>query len=471
MTISYKDIMKRKIVALILAAGKGTRMKSDLNKNLHMLRGKEIIRYVIDAAKVAGANDIALIIGNDAEIMRERLGEDYIYVYQHEQLGTGHAVMQAEDFIKNNIDSDIMILLGDGPLITKESLEKMLLAHQDGADATLLTAVKENPFGYGRIIKSEEGHIEKIVEEKDASKEEKLVKEVWTGLSCYTGEALLESIKKIDNKNAQKEYYLTDTVKYLSGVNKTVKAVYINDEKETLNINDRLALSKAEKLLNQEYLEELMYSGVTIIDPLTTIIERDVKIGRDTTILPFTYLTGSSTIGMNCEVGPYTHLNNCEIGDNTTVNRSSLFSANIKNNATIGPYSYIRPNTVVENGAKVGQFVEVKNSIVGKNSKIPHLTYVGDTRIGERVNLGAGTIVVNYDGFNKYETIIEDDAFVGCNVNLVAPVRIGKGSLVAAGSTITKDVPSNALAIARSVQVNKDFWAKKRRDMRENLRK
>lgn len=461
--------MSKNVIALILAAGKGTRMKSKLNKNLHLLSGKPIITYTIEAAKKVGTSEIGIIIGNDSELMRKTIGEAYTYIYQHEQLGTGHAVMQAREYIKENINSDFLILLGDGPLISAQSLEMLLEVHK-GADATLLTVKKENPYGYGRIVRDEDNNIKEIVEEKDATKEQKKIDEVWFGISCFSGEALLESLNSLTNENAQGEYYLTDTIKYLSKTGKTVKGIKIKNKEETLGINDRKSLAKAEKILNRKYLEELMLSGVTIIDPNTTRIENTVKIAPDTTILPFTYLTGNSTIGMDCEVGPYTHIQDTVIGNRSRVMRSSIFSAIIKEKTTIGPYAYIRPETIVENGAKVGQFVEVKKSTIGQRSKVPHLSYVGDTIIGKDVNIGAGAIVVNYDGFEKHQTIIEDESFVGCNVNLVAPVKIGARSLVAAGSTITKDVPPDALAIARDKQINKAGWAKRRREMRKKLK-
>ncbi|MFP4456131.1 MAG: bifunctional UDP-N-acetylglucosamine diphosphorylase/glucosamine-1-phosphate N-acetyltransferase GlmU [Clostridia bacterium] len=461
--------MSKNVIALILAAGKGTRMKSKLNKNLHLLSGKPLITYTIEAAKKIGAVDIGIIIGNDSELMRETLGEEYSYIYQKEQLGTGHAVMQAKEYIKKNIDYDFLILLGDGPLISSESLKKLLELHEN-ADATLLTVKKENPYGYGRIIRDEEYNIKEIVEEKDATDSQKKIDEVWFGISCFKGEALLKSLDSLTNNNAQKEYYLTDTIKYLNKNGKIVKGIKVTNEEESLGINDRKSLAEAKKIINRNYLEELMLSGVTIIDPDSTHIESTVKIAPDTTILPFTYLTGNSTIGMDCEVGPYTHIQDTVIGNRSKVMRSSIFSAIIKDETTIGPYAYIRPETVVEKGAKVGQFVEVKKSTIGQGSKVPHLSYVGDTIIGKDVNIGAGTIVVNYDGFKKHQTIIGDESFVGCNVNLVAPVKIGARSLVAAGSTITKDVPPDALAIARDKQINKAGWAKKRREMRNKLK-
>ena len=461
--------MSNNLITIILAAGKGTRMKSKLNKNLHLLRGKPMINYTIEAAKKVGSSKTAIIIGNDANLMKETLGNEYTYIYQNEQLGTGHAVMQARDLIENNLDSNFLILLGDGPLITPNSLFSLLKKHQE-ADATLLTVKKSNPYGYGRIIRDEDDNIKGIIEEKDATIKEKAIDEVWFGIACYNGEALLEGLNSLKNDNAQNEYYLTDTVKYLSNIGKIVKGIRISNEEESIGINDRSSLAIAEKILNKRYLEELMISGVTIVDPSTTYIESSVKIAPDTTILPFTYLTGNSTIGMDCEVGPYTQLENTKVGNNSKIIRSSVFSAQIKDNVRVGPFAYIRPETVVENGAKVGQFVEVKKSTIGENSKVPHLTYVGDAIIGRNVNIGAGTIVVNYDGFEKHKTIIGDESFVGCNVNLVAPITVGARSLVAAGSTLTKDVPPDALAIARNKQVNKADWARKRREMRSKLK-
>lgn len=451
--------MKNKTVALILTAGKGKRMKSKLIKNLHPLSGKPLIKHLVESVKKTGIDDIALVIGNDADKVKASLGEEFTYIYQHELLGTGHAVMKAEEFIRDNINSTIVVFLGDGPLVTVESLEKLIATHQQqDASATLLTSIKDNPHGYGRIVRDKSEAVKYTVEEKDATEAEKKIKEVWAGICCYQAKDLLESLAHIDNDNAQGEYYLPDTFKHLLNNGYKVLAVKAITNEETLNVNDRAKLAVAEKYLNDNYLHQLMHSGVTIISPETTIIESSVKIAPDTTILPFTYLTGNSTIGTDCVIGPYTHVINSTIGDNVAVERSTIRGSKIAEGVKIGPFAYLRPNTIVKSEGKVGTFVEVKNSVIGKGSKTNHLSYVGDTDIGDNVNLGAGTIIVNYDGVHKHRTTIEDDAFVGCNSNLVAPVKIQEGAYVAAGSTVTEDVPPYALAIARSRQVNKENW-------------
>ncbi|QOR34509.1 bifunctional UDP-N-acetylglucosamine diphosphorylase/glucosamine-1-phosphate N-acetyltransferase GlmU [Clostridium sp. 'deep sea'] len=464
--------MNKDLVAILLTAGKGKRMKSKLIKNLHPLAGKPIINHLIDTVKEINVKDIAVVIGNDAEKVKQNLGEGYNYIYQKELLGTGHALLQANDFIHQHRDCTILVFLADGPLITKESLELLLHKHYtDRASATLMTSIKDKPFGFGRIVRNEDGRVAYTVEEKDANEREKLIKEVWAGICCYEAEDLLESFKGLNNNNAQGEYYMPDTFKYLIKKEKVVSAVKALTDLETLNVNDRVSLAEAEKYLNNNTLTKLMKNGVTIVSPETTFIEPSVKIASDTTILPFTYLTGNSTIGSDCVIGPYTHITNCEIADNAVIERSTLRDSTVHSNVKIGPFAYLRPNTLVKTKGKIGTFVEVKNSTIGKESKVNHLSYVGDTDVGEKVNLGAGAIVVNYDGVNKHRTTVEDNAFVGCNSNLVAPVKIEKGAYVAAGSTVTDNVPSNALAIARSRQINKEDWVSRRKRVKESTNK
>ncbi len=450
----------KKVRAIVLAAGKGTRMKSKLNKNLHLLCGKPLIRYPLDLARASGIEDIVVVIGNSAEEMRKTLGEEYRYAYQHQQLGTGHAVMQALDFIREEPTADYLILLGDGPLFSKESIKRVLDSQKD-ADLTLLTAIQEDPFGFGRVIRKGE-EVREIVEERDATAEERAIKEVWTGIACFRGESLISALAELSNDNAQQEYYLTDTAKWLAAKGKKVRGVEAAAGYEMLGVNNRKQLAQAAELINAHYLDELMLAGVTIVDPRNTVIEPTVKIGQDTEILPGSYLRGDTVIGEGSVIGPYAYIENSHIGSETVVNRSSLYNAIVHDRVSIGPFAYLRPETVVMDEAKVGQFVEVKKSTIGKGSKVPHLSYVGDTEIGEHVNLGAGTIIVNYDGKHKHKTVIGDNVFVGCNANLIAPVTISSNTYIAAGSTITEDVPENALAIARAHQVNKEDWMTKR---------
>ncbi len=459
--------MSKNTVALILTAGKGTRMKSKLIKNLHLLAGKKIIEYPIEALKKAQIREIGLIVGNDAAKMRDALGEDYTYIYQHELLGTAHALMQATDFIKSYSSSTILVLLGDGPMIQAQTLERMVALHQqETASATLLTATLDNPFGLGRIIRDENGSYVRTAEQKDATVQEALIKEVWTGACCFDANDLLEGLANINNDNSQGEYYLPDIFKYLAATSRRVITTGVTDVSEMITVNDRMGLAKAEAFIQQQYLNDLMQNGVTIVNPLNTYIEPTVKIASDTIILPFTYLTGNSTIGADCVIGPYTNLDSSIVGNRVRVERSTVRATRIDDDALIGPFAYLRPETHVKHDSKVGQFCEIKKSTIGPHSKVPHLSYVGDAEIGQGVNLGAGTIVVNYDGYTKHKTIIEDDVFIGCNVNLVAPIRVEKGSVVAAGSTITKDVPSDALAVARARQENKAQWAARRRALK-----
>lgn len=457
------------VMALILAAGKGTRMKSKINKNLHLLSGQPIVTHVIDAAVEAGVGDIALVIGHDADRVRSTLGEQYQYVYQREQLGTGHAVMQAEELLRSNPDSTVLIMLGDSPLITARTLRRLIdTQQQNQAAAALLVDTVEDPTGMGRVLRNSSGAVVGVVEESDANEEQKRIKEVWTGFSCFRAADLLESLACINNDNAQGEYYITDTIKVLTEQGKLVVSSQVLTANETMNINDRCRLAEAEQLLQQRIQTRLMESGVTIVSPANTYIEKRVRVGQDTVILPFTCLRGSTSIGSNCVIGPYTHVENSCIGDEVVLERSTAKQVQIDTGAVVGPFAYLRPNTHLQSKSKAGSFVEIKNSIVGQGSKVPHLSYVGDTDIGHDVNLGAGTIVVNYDGRYKHRSRIRDRAFVGCNANLVSPVDIGEEAYVAAGSTITEDVPAGALAIARERQINKQGWVAKKRLEWEN---
>lgn len=451
------------LLAVILAAGKGTRMKSALPKVLHKVGGKPMVEHVLDAAKNAGSSRNIVVIGFGAEKVQEELGDKAEFVVQAEQLGTGHAVQQTAGLLAD-YNGTVIVLCGDTPLLEGKMLAKLYTEHQQkGAKATVLTALMPDPTGYGRVIRDGSGQVVKIVEQKDASPLELKVNEVNTGIYCFERAALFEALSGINCANNQGEYYLTDVIGILAGQQENVWAVAADDYQQTLGINARVQLAEAEKIIRKRKLKELMEAGVTIMDPDTTFVDAEVVVGSDTILYPFTWLEGSTIIGSNCEIGPNSRLQNTKVGDNALLHFSYAHDCQVGNNTNIGPYVHLRPNTVLTDGVKVGNFVEVKNSVVGKGSKIPHLSYIGDTDMGERVNIGSGTITVNYDGKLKHRTVIEDDSFIGCNTNLVAPVKVGSGAYVAAGSTITKDVPSDALGVARARQNNIDGWVKKRK--------
>ncbi|KKM09308.1 bifunctional N-acetylglucosamine-1-phosphate uridyltransferase/glucosamine-1-phosphate acetyltransferase [Clostridiales bacterium PH28_bin88] len=452
----------RNIAAIVLAAGKGTRMRSRWPKVLHQVAGKHMVSHVVDAARSAGVGHMVVVIGHGAELVERALGDGLIYAYQRQQLGTGHAVMQAEDHIPAGIDT-VMVLYGDTPLLTSETLRGLLEYHQEeGAAATILTAFPEDPAGYGRVIRDEEGSVSKIIEERDATPEEREVGEINTGTYCFASGPLFAALKRISPANAQGEYYLTDVIGLLKEQGLPVAALAVFDPQETKGINSRVDLAAAEKELRQRINRKLMESGVTIIDPGSTFIDAGVTILPDSVIYPFTTLQGSTVIGAECAVGPHALLTDCRLGDGVTIRYTVAEQAVIGDRCVIGPFAYLRPETVLHEGVKIGDFVEIKKSVIGTGSKVPHLTYIGDTSVGRDVNIGAGTITCNYDGKGKYPTIIEDGAFVGSNTNLVAPVKVGAGAVIGAGSTITKDVPAGALGVARGRQNNIEGWAHRR---------
>lgn len=450
------------LLAVILAAGKGTRMKSTLPKVLHEIGGKPMVQHVLDAAHIAGANKKVVVVGFGAECVEAALGKQAEFVVQAEQLGTGHAVMQAKDFLQD-FNGTVMVLCGDTPLLRGETLQKLFSEHKAAnAAATVLTACMPNPTGYGRVIRDASGQVLKIVEQKDANSRELAVNEINTGIYCFERAALFEALQNTNCNNMQGEYYLTDVIGILATAHARVWAVQVDDYQDTLGINSRMQLAEAEKIVRKRKLVELMENGVTIMDIDSTYIDQAVSIAADTVIYPFTWIEGTTSIGKNCKIGPSSRIQNSCIGDNSTLHFVYAHDCKVGNDANIGPYVHLRPATVLADKVKIGNFVEVKNSQVGEGSKIPHLSYIGDTDMGEKVNIGSGTITVNYDGKSKYRTTIEDGAFIGCNSNLVAPVIVGKGAYVAAGSTITKNVPADALGVARSRQSNIEGWVTKK---------
>lgn len=447
---------------VILAAGKGTRMKSTLPKVLHCVGGKPMVQQVLDAANGAGAQRNIVVIGFGAEVVAEQLQQQADFVMQTEQLGTGHAVLQAQKQLET-FDGTVMVLCGDTPLLTSKLLKELYDEHiASKAKATVLTAKMPDPTGYGRVIRSATGEVVKIVEQKDATPEELLVAEVNSGIYCFDNKALFSALSVLNCDNAQGEYYLTDVFGIMNSRKEKVWAVATSDYEQTLGINSRVQLAQAEQIIRRRKNIELMNNGVTIMDPNTTYIDEQVIVAKDTIIYPFTWLEGDTVIGSNCEIGPNTRIQNTVIAESVKISFSYAHDCEIANNVTVGPYVHLRPDTKLCDNAKIGNFVEVKNSVVGVGSKIPHLSYIGDTDMGSGVNIGSGTITVNYDGKHKHRTTIEDEAFVGCNSNLVAPVVIGKSAYVAAGSTITKNVPGSALGVARARQTNIEEWQKRK---------
>ncbi len=449
--------------SVILAAGMGTRMKSKMPKVLHKVCGKPLSKWVIDASEAAGADKVCAVVGHKAETVKEVLGDVCEFALQAEQKGTGHAVMQAIDVIKNS-KGEVVILNGDTPLITAETINKAIEYHKNnGNQATVITAILDDATGYGRIVRDNDGSVFKIVEQKDASKEEKKINEVNSGMYVFDAQSLVYALDKITPNNAQGEYYLTDTLEILLSAGKKIGGYAISDNDEIRGINDRVQLNEAEKIMQKRINEYHMRNGVTMRNPESVYIEDGVEIGNDTEICQNVTIKSGTKIGSDCVIGSGSMLDRAVIHDGVDVLSSVILESEVDEGTHVGPFAYIRPNCHVGKEVKVGDFVELKNSNIDDGTKISHLTYIGDSDVGKRVNFGCGTVTCNYDGKKKYRTTIGDDCFVGCNTNFVSPINVGDGVYIAAGSTITEDIPENSLSIARARQVNKEGWKDKRK--------
>ncbi len=451
----------KETIGIILAAGQGTRMNSNMPKVLHKICGKTLIDHVLDNCQKASVEKKYVIVGHKHEDLRKTLGEKVGFVLQEEQLGTGHAMMQAKKIIEKNEKNNIIVLMGDAPLITAETIKNIIKEHNSNENnVTVLTATTKEPHGYGRIVKDEEGNLLKIVEQKDANDDEIQINEINSGVYCFNGDNLLNALQELKNDNAQGEYYLTDVIEIMKSCG--LKAgVYITCEDDIKAVNSRKELAGVGQVMKQRINEKLMDAGVTLIDPNNTYIGSDVTIGRDTIVYPGAFIEGVTTIGQGCVIGTNSRIVDSQIGNEVDVENSTILESQVMNNTKVGPYAYIRPKCIIGERVKIGDFVEVKNSIIGNDTKVSHLTYIGDAKVGSRVNIGCGVVFVNYDGHKKHESIVEDDCFIGCNVNLIAPANIKKGSYIAAGSTITELVEEESLAIARCRQVNKIGYMKK----------
>jgi bifunctional UDP-N-acetylglucosamine pyrophosphorylase / glucosamine-1-phosphate N-acetyltransferase len=453
------------LIVLILAAGKGTRLKSSLPKVLHALSGKPLIEYVLAAAQSLAPRKIGVVVGYEAERVKVQLGGHPLeFVVQEPQLGTGHAVQTARPFWEDERGT-LMLLSGDVPLIAASTLSALEKHHASSkCSCTMLSTFLSNPEGYGRVLRNPAGELERIVEQRDASSQELEIREVNTGIYCFETTALTQIIDELTCKNSQKEYYLTDCVELLKKKGLRVGVVNCEDAREVIGINSRAELAQMESLLRERKLHQLMAEGVTILDPLSTHVDQDVIVGKDTILYPNVFLEKKTVIGSDCVVYPNVRISASTLEDNVTVLDSCLISESlVQSGSQIGPFAHLKNHTDIGKQVRIGNFVEIKKSVIGDKSKAAHLSYLGDAEIGRGVNIGAGTITCNYDGFQKHKTTIEDAVFIGSDSQLIAPITVKKGAYVAAGSTVTRDVPEDALAIARSHQENKEGWAKNKR--------
>lgn len=467
------DTAQEPVAAIVLAAGKSTRMRSKLPKPLHPVCGLPMTAHVVRACRLAGIQRVIVVVGHEAETVRAGLGEDVEYALQETQRGTGDAVKAAHSAL-SGWQGSVLILAGDVPLLTSQALTRLLSHHwKTHAAATLLTAVLEAPFGYGRILRNAEGQVQGIVEERDATDAQRAIQETNPSLYVFQAEALWSALAEVQPLNAQGEFYLTDTIELLVNRGQRVEAVAVEDARDVLGVNTRVELAKMNSLLRERLLRDLMLSGVSVTDPANTYIEVDVTVGQDTVIAPNSYLLRNTTIGEDCVIGPMTRISDSRIGNNVQILASQVVGSVLEEGVRVGPFANLRAGTHLGTKVKIGDFVEVKNATFAAGAQASHLAYIGDAEIGERTNIGAGTITCNYDGYSKHRTVIGSNAFIGSNSTLIAPVTIGDGAFIAAASSVPEDVPADALAIARPRPTIKEGWAaayhaKKKKAKNEN---
>lgn len=451
--------MKRYVV--VLAAGKGTRMKSKLYKVLHKVCGKTMVEHVVDAASGVDPDKIITIVGTGAEDVKKVLQGKSDFAFQEKQLGTGDAVLTAKDQLGGQ-EGATLVVTGDTPLFTAETFKNLFAYHAEkGNAATVLTAEAPNPFGYGRIIRDDQGNVLRIVEQKDGKPEELKVKEINTGVFCFDNQKLFEALSHVGNDNAQGEYYLTDVLEILRNEGERVGAYKMPDFSESLGVNDRIALAQATRIMQKRINEAHMREGVSFIDPTTAYIDSDVKIGNDTVIEGNVVIKGHTKIGSDCVITNGSRIIDSKIGNGVTITSSTIEEAEMDDHTDIGPNSHLRPKAVIRQGAHIGNFVEIKKSEIGENTKVGHLTYVGDATLGKDINVGCGTIFSNYDGVKKFHTNVGDHAFIGAGSTLIAPINVADHAFIAADTTTTKDVGRYDMAIGRGRQINKpDYWHK-----------
>jgi bifunctional UDP-N-acetylglucosamine pyrophosphorylase/glucosamine-1-phosphate N-acetyltransferase len=454
--------MSQNLDVIILAAGLGTRMKSATIKVLHRAAGRPIIDYVLDLATEVSSQPPVVVVGHQKEAVQKSIGPRARFAVQEQQLGTGHAVLQAAGAISGE---KVLILSGDVPLTRAETLRRLIDEHERNGNAlTLLTMKLDQPASYGRIVRDASGGVTEIVEAKDATPEQKKIDEVNAGIYVFDAAPLLDNLRNLSTDNAQGEYYLTDVLGMLRKSGQRVGAVIVDDPVEALGVNSRADLANVEAEIQKRVVARLMAEGVTFRNPATVVIDSTVSIGADSVVYPFVTIEGATTIGKDCVIEPGVHLHNVTVGDDVHIKTGTVAEeATIENEASVGPYAHLRPGTHLGRHVKVGNFVETKKARFGEGAKASHLSYIGDAEVGADVNIGAGTITCNYDGVNKHKTILEDGVFIGSDSQLVAPVRIGKGAYVGAGSTITKDVPPDALALSRVPQRVVEGWATRKK--------
>lgn len=451
------------IATVILAAGRGKRMRSKTAKVLHHLAGMPMILYPLVIAERLSERVVAVVGHQGRSVERLLEGRALKVVVQDQLLGTGDAVRRTRDAL-SDFNGDILILNGDLPLIREKTIRNLIRLHRHKASSiAIVTAIMEDPIGYGRVIRDRDGRLIKIVEDADADDHERIIKEINAGIYIFKKDLLFWALDRIDSKNRQGEYYLTDIIGVISEKGEEINALLASDPDEVIGINNRADLARAESIMRRRITDRLMQKGVTIIDPINTSIDHEVKIGIDSTIYPYSRIEGRSRIGEDCIIGPHVRIRDSVIGNGVEIKDTSIITGSrIESGVVLGPFAHIRPGSLLKKGARIGNFVEVKDSRIGKGSKANHLSYIGDAEIGKDVNIGAGTITCNYDGLNKHVTTIEDRVFVGSDTQFIAPVKIGKGSVIGAGSTITEDVPPYSLALSRARQVSQKGWAKKR---------